>query len=202
VSAAEDLKQTEQQQVAKLEQAEQELVRQAQAFAAEHQNRMNAITALYRDLAIMGMPNVPAITAAESQALTLLEGWCRKYAEWQTYFAGFENVARYLGNAGLPRLSLQLAEIQADSEGARQTYLQMCGQMIQHRQKILGIQQDAVTHIGNTIRSVVDNQRAVFENFQARWRAETFNLCPICGSLLQSRSLPYCWNCKHVVVRF
>ena len=196
------LTQTETDSLAKLEASYQQLNTQAVQFSQEHAARRNQIMILYQQMALAGASTMPAITAAEENALALLRGYCEHLGKWQTYLLSFEPAARALGSAGLPRLSVRLHEIGSDLATALETYRAMCASMVQHRQAVSRAADDMASQIGRAIQDVVGAQRRTFEAFQTRWSNEAFNKCPVCSSLLESRTFPHCWKCHATVVRF
>jgi len=202
MTSLQDLKQIEQNSLATLEASYQQLTTNNDNFARESTSHQQSITALYQQMAMVGSNNMAAITAAEESCLGRMRQYCEYLGQWQSYFMSFESTARTLGTGGLPRLSIRLHEIGADLSVALDTYRNMCASMVKNRQARFGIYSDTIDQINRTISQVLDTQKHVFETFHTRWSNEAFNKCPICGSLLQSRSLPICWRCGKKVIRF
>ncbi len=196
------LKETEADTLSKLEASYQQLNTQAVQFGQEHAARRNQIMSLYQQLALAGASTMAAITAAEENALALLRGYCEHLGKWQSYLLSFEPSARALGAAGLPRLSVRLHEIGSDLATALETTRAMCASMVQHRQANSRAANDMINQISRTIQEVIGAQRQAFEAFQVRWSNQAFNKCPVCSSLLESRTFPHCWKCRATVVRF
>jgi hypothetical protein len=202
MESPETLKSAEHEALSKLESSYNDFSNQFQAFWNEHTERLNQITGLARDMALFGTVSPAQVTAANENNLRILQSRCEVGAQWQTYFLSFEPTARTLGQAGLPQLAIRLGEIETDLAGVMNTLQDMCTSVQQHMRANAATLSNAVQYATNVTQQVINTQRQVFDTFRARWTSETFNQCPICHSLLQSRSLPYCWHCKALVVRF
>lgn len=196
------LKQRERDTLNQIETSYQELYRRVEAFNSEQSARMNEVTSMAYNMAVFGTVSPAQVMAANENLLRLLQGQCEAISQWQNYFLSFEPTARALGEAGLPTLAIRLSEIETDRMGALTVYQEMCASGIQQMRANAAIWSGAAQYTAGTIQQVISTQRGVFELCRTRWDNQMFNKCPRCGSFLQSRSLPYCWSCNLLVVRF
>lgn len=202
MESAEALKRTEQDTLNKVESSYEESTAGFRAFCNDYGARLNYATSLARDMALFGTVSPSQVAAANQDNLQKLQQQCDQSAQWQNYFLGFEATARTLGEAGLPKLAIRLREISADIAGALKALQEMCLSAQQSMQANAAVWNNALQYTANVIQQVVNRQKQVFDTFRVRWDNEMFNKCPRCGSLLESRTLPYCWHCNALVVRF
>jgi hypothetical protein len=202
MESPETLKQTEHDTLSKLETSYNDFCNRFQTFCNEHMARLNQINDMARDMALLGTVSPAQVAAANEHHLRCLQDQCKTCGEWQSYFLSFEPTARALGVAGLPQLAVRLGEIVAAVAGVVNTLRDMCTSMQQQMSANVAIWNNAMAYTINVIQQVTNTQRQAFDTFRTRWENETFNKCPLCHALLQSRTLPYCWQCKALVVRF
>jgi exoribonuclease II len=203
MASVDELKQTETSALGEIEASYNNFRSRLEAFVQEYGALMNNAVSLAQNMAF-GMANPAQVAALNQDNLQKLKQECDVLGQWQSYFLGFESTARSLGEAGLLRTAVRLREIEAEIIENLQIFQNVCSSTEQQMRAFAGIWNNAMAYTANAIRDVANRQSQVFETFRTRWNNEAFNKCPVCGSLLESRTLPYCPNpnCRTLVIRF